>query len=375
MQGFFQRHKRKFFIGGIATGVLSVGAGVFYYWYKTKKDESQERAKREQQMRYLFNENKKTSKIALLSILPNTLEYLLQSYPIETLMEELKIKKNQLTSDKKKEIWEQIKIQSFTRVITSLYSLCLLDSLICIQVSMIGRHLYMEHTFKNKKIEEGIEDELLKNHLSLSTDRISQQRFLNYAGHFQKNGIIKLQNIIEQHVKNHVSNLSLSHQFSPNDFKELIESIRKQIDNQFENQSDLLLNILFPSSIQEEKDEKVLILLNELSDLLESPEYLNVSKETCNSAFHLFYERVENYMIKFTQSNLQNNNTLQPPIRMYMANINSWMAAEVTNILSKVVDQEEEDQEQYTDIVHESPYLNKYCILIYARDLLFQQSK
>jgi len=315
------------------------------------------------------------------------LDALEKAFPIESLVDELRTQKN-ITPERKKKLWETIKVDAFTRTVTAIYSLCLMDTILSVQVSMIGRHLYMEHTYKNKRIEEGVEDETLKNHLVLSSSKRTQQRFLGYAQHFQKVGMNKLLPIIEGVVRAHISDLSLKHLFGVNDFKELIESIRKQIEQKLDfsstsdqkpsNGSTKLIDLLLPDLTQsneneksdKEEQDKVMRLLNELSDLIESPEYFNIFRETCNCGFSMLYDRMEENIVKGAK---KSDETSDAPLRLPMANVSTWLTKELKTILTKKDDMEDLEP-GYVDMVHGSPYLTKYCILVYARDLLYSDS-
>ncbi|KAF0978668.1 hypothetical protein FDP41_002488 [Naegleria fowleri] len=402
LSNFYQKHKRKLLWAGVIGGLVSVGGGIVYYWYRKKKDEEKEKAKREQQMRYLFSENNNTAKVALLSVIPQLLEEIEKTYPTQSLVEELKTQKN-LSTERKKKLWEKIKLESFTRVISSIYALCMMDTILSIQISMIGRHLYMEHTYKNKKIEEGVEDERLKNHLSLSSDRRTQHRFLGYAAHFQNVGFPTLMSLVESVVKAHISDLSLKHLFAINDFKELVENIRKNVEQKLDfppssttnNASPKIAELLLPDLSQipeaeqsdtnagdnknnnyssalnkstKEENDKVLKLLYELSDLIESPEYFNVFRETCNSAFAVLYGRMEEQITKTAKR----SEDVDAPLRLPMVNVSTWLTKELRVIMSKKEDLDLSEP-GYVDQIHSSPFLTKYSVLIYARDLLLYE--
>ena len=220
----------------------------------------------------------------------------------------------------------------------------------------------------------------MKNHLSLSSDRVSQHRFLGYAAYFNDVGLPKLISLVENVVKAHVLDLSLKHQFATNDFKELVESIRKQIDQKLDNNEEStsefkLPNLILPDLSQLAKDkgeenDKVQKLLFELSDLIESPEYGNVFRETCNCGFSLLYDRIEEHISKNAK---RNDEVSSAPLRLHMVNVSSWLTKEFKVVMSKKEDQDmSEWGHVYVEQTHASQFLNKYSVLIYARDLLYE---
>ncbi|KAG9132382.1 hypothetical protein Leryth_022420 [Lithospermum erythrorhizon] len=88
--------------------------------------------------------------IADSTTLPHVMEYLSSrvedELDIALIMEKLvrgKDKPNSLTATEKLELWNQLKILSFTRMVLSLWSMTLLSLYIRVQANILGRHLYI----------------------------------------------------------------------------------------------------------------------------------------------------------------------------------------------------------------------------------------
>lgn len=89
--------------------------------------------------------------IADSTTLPHVMEYLNNrvedELDITPIMERLMMGKDQpnsLTAAEKLELWNQLKILSFTRMVLSLWSMTLLSLYIRVQVNILGRHLYID---------------------------------------------------------------------------------------------------------------------------------------------------------------------------------------------------------------------------------------
>lgn len=100
-------------------------------------------------MKHLFESNRSTANAALRALLPQTRDKLLAKVDLESLLASLKSSTNAPSSEDKKKIWEQIKVDckcaycftnylAFTRLIMSVYSLSLTHLFMSLQVNMIG---------------------------------------------------------------------------------------------------------------------------------------------------------------------------------------------------------------------------------------------
>uniref|UniRef100_A0A674PAL5 Peroxisomal biogenesis factor 3 n=1 Tax=Takifugu rubripes TaxID=31033 RepID=A0A674PAL5_TAKRU len=136
---FVKRHRRKFIFTGAAVG------GVYFLgkYAQKKLREMQEREAAEylaQARRHIhFESNQRTCNMTVLSMLPALKDAIVSQLNSESLTMLLKTR-----PANKLEIWEDLKIISFTRTIVGVYSTCMLVVLLRVQLNIIGGYLYLD---------------------------------------------------------------------------------------------------------------------------------------------------------------------------------------------------------------------------------------
>ncbi|KAL5545037.1 hypothetical protein UlMin_008821 [Ulmus minor] len=92
-----------------------------------------------------------------------------------------KDQQNTLTSSEKLELWDQLKILSFTRLVLSMWAMTILSLYIRVQVNILGRHLYIDtarHLGSSQSLDDG---DLI--------DNDDQQKFLASADFLSAYGL------------------------------------------------------------------------------------------------------------------------------------------------------------------------------------------
>uniref|UniRef100_A0A3B3CTE3 Peroxisomal biogenesis factor 3 n=1 Tax=Oryzias melastigma TaxID=30732 RepID=A0A3B3CTE3_ORYME len=138
---FVKRHKKKFiFTGVMVSGVYLLGK---YAQKKLKEVQEKEAAEYIAQARrqFHFDSNQRTCNMTVLSMLPPLREAIMTHLNSESLTTLLKTK-----PANKLEIWEDLKIISFTRTIVAVYSTCMLVVLLRVQLNIIGGYLYLDNS-------------------------------------------------------------------------------------------------------------------------------------------------------------------------------------------------------------------------------------
>lgn len=139
IKGFLQRHRRKLFIGGVT--IVGVYAAARYAkWRITQWKQQQEREYLEQaRKQHHFESNQRTCSITLYSLIPSLRDTLLEKLNSEEITSKLRDK-----PDNKLELWEELKVFSFARTITAVYSSCLLFVFLRVQLNIIGGYMYLD---------------------------------------------------------------------------------------------------------------------------------------------------------------------------------------------------------------------------------------
>lgn len=155
LRGFWNRHRRKVFI---ALGALG-GGYVIYKFYDAHRRrvtvlERQLEGVREVDeliKSQLQNHFENIQRISDTTTLPYAMHFLrsriADDLDVSYLTEKLRQAKGQcstLTPKDKAELWERLKILSFTRLTTSLWSMTMLCLYVKVLVNILGRHLYVD---------------------------------------------------------------------------------------------------------------------------------------------------------------------------------------------------------------------------------------
>ncbi|XP_057950618.1 peroxisome biogenesis protein 3-2-like isoform X1 [Malania oleifera] len=193
LRDFWRRHRRKFII---TAGVLGGG----YILYKlndahrrlseldkelTRERENDELIKAQMQVHF---EN--IQKIADTMTLPHAMHYLSdrikEEMDLSHLTERLikgkgKGQLSTLTSSEKLELWDRLKILSFSRLVLSLWAMTVLSLYIRVQVNILGRHLYIDtaRSCGSSDLPEGVD----------ALDSHDQQKFLACADFLANQGL------------------------------------------------------------------------------------------------------------------------------------------------------------------------------------------
>lgn len=139
IKSFLRRHRRKFFITGAVVGgvyLLSRYARWrFAEWQRQQEMEYVEQARKQ----HHFESNQRTCTITLFSLVPNLRDALMEKLNCEAITGKLRERPSN-----KLELWEQLKVLSFTRTIASVYSSCMLFVFLRVQLNIIGGYLYLD---------------------------------------------------------------------------------------------------------------------------------------------------------------------------------------------------------------------------------------
>jgi len=135
---FAQRHQRKFLFAGVMVGggilLKKYAEQKLLNWQEKEVNQLLERSRKQQH----FESTEKTCNVTIGSVIPQvqtTLSKALDSDSITLLL------KNKAPN--KKDLWEQLKIISFSRIISYIYSHTMLVILLRTQVNILGAYLYV----------------------------------------------------------------------------------------------------------------------------------------------------------------------------------------------------------------------------------------
>ena len=137
IRDFYRRHRRKLWMSGVVIGgVYAAGKYISYKvdeWQTVKLQELQSSAKQE----FHFESNQKVCTETFISFLPNIRNVIMERLDAEQLLEILKMK-----PENKLEIWDQLKIFSFTRLLCAVIVNVILLVTLKVKMNVIGAYVF-----------------------------------------------------------------------------------------------------------------------------------------------------------------------------------------------------------------------------------------
>ncbi|KMT03932.1 hypothetical protein BVRB_8g187420 [Beta vulgaris subsp. vulgaris] len=188
-RSFWRRHKKKIFV---TFGIVGSGYVVYKLYDGHRRRlaelESDLAAQRENEERIkaqMQDHFETIQRIADTTTLPRAMHYLSNRIDEElnllVLTERLKQGKDVLTLPEKLELWDKLKVLSFTKMVLSLWSVTMLSLFVRVQVNILGRHMYID-------IARCQETSPLPEEASL-IDQVDEQNFLARADFLASHGL------------------------------------------------------------------------------------------------------------------------------------------------------------------------------------------
>eukprot|EP00058_Branchiostoma_floridae_P024136 XP_002609626.1 hypothetical protein BRAFLDRAFT_125038 [Branchiostoma floridae] len=285
---FIKRHKKKLIFAGVV-----VGGAVFLGKYaETKLRELQEKEMAEQlenaRKKHHFDNNQRTCNMTVLSMIPSLRETLMQRINTEELVAKLKSK-----PPNKVELWEDLKIDSFTRVLVALYGTCILVVLLRVQLNIIGGYMYLDSLLNLNGASKEV----------VQAPREIQERYLASIQYLLGDGLTLLISDTRQAVQEVIGSLSLRQELSLEEVHQAVWKVRREVERAPEDGLDItgrsastsgLTKYMLPEEEEEKldqasslsQDDQVLQkLLSETRDMIESIDFQTVLSKCLEASF------------------------------------------------------------------------------------------
>ncbi|XP_017282886.1 peroxisomal biogenesis factor 3 [Kryptolebias marmoratus] len=270
---FIKRHKKKFiFTGAVVGGAYLLGK---YAQKKIKEVQEKEATEYIAQARrqFHFESNQRTCNMTVLSMLPSLREAVVAQLNSESLTALLKTK-----PANKLEIWEDLKIISFTRTIVAVYSTCMLVVLLRVQLNIIGGYLYLDNSVG-------------KSVMSPLAPPDVQQQYLSSIQHLLGDGLTELITVVKKAVQNSLGGVSLKQSLSLLELEQQLSWIRAEVEADSDRSLSWYLLADDENALADqacgltENDVMTIRLLNETRDMLDSPDFTTVLNICLNRGF------------------------------------------------------------------------------------------
>uniref|UniRef100_A0A182QC91 Peroxisomal biogenesis factor 3 n=1 Tax=Anopheles farauti TaxID=69004 RepID=A0A182QC91_9DIPT len=216
IKDFLYRHRRKF----ITTGVVIGGSVFLLKWLQYKLRELHERQAKEigeklKRMQH-YESTDRTCNQTILGLAPALSEKIFQTLSTDDILAKLRT-----NPENKLELWDQLRIIAFTRLITLVYGASMLAVTLRVQINILGGYLYKAAT------ETGSGEQPNQHSISLEV----QTAYLSLIQHFMRDGIGSLIEVIRKTVSVVMQRYSLKQQLTLADTETLLWSIEMALND------------------------------------------------------------------------------------------------------------------------------------------------
>ncbi|XP_072170293.1 peroxisomal biogenesis factor 3-like [Diadema setosum] len=209
---FIKRHRRKFFVVGAVTG----GCVLLYKYAEWKLKEWREIEESEclamARRQHHFDSNQRTCNMTVMSMLPQLKELLIRHLHTEELIQRLKS-----GTENKVAVWDELKVLSFARTVTAVYSTVILAVFLRVQLNILGGYMYLD-TLAGK------------NGLVIHATPDVQKEYLAMVQYFLTDGLNELAKHVKEVVQNVVGRIALQKLHSLSDMEDVITKVRGQVE-------------------------------------------------------------------------------------------------------------------------------------------------
>lgn len=296
VKDFLSRHKRKF----IVTGVV-VGGGVLALQYAQRKlREFQEAQTREfiQRTRRSqhFESTERTCNQAIMGVAPALCDKILKRLNTDIILQQIRE-----MPENKVELWNELKVQAFTRLTALVYACSMLVVSLRIQLNILGGYLYKD------TIADG-QTELTKE---------NQQRYLSLSQHLLDDGVEKLVTLIERKVREVLGQYELKQNLSLADTEQIFWSIQMAVNSDVQDPNSTLGKYILPDELDYPNETELLSkMYAETLDMLESDESSSLNTYNVSRGFSIVMDSIADYYyepLKKTGMDIVNENSISLP--------------------------------------------------------------
>jgi len=337
LKNFVQKNRKKIAItSGIFGGIYLIGR-----FAKGKLVELQETMALDQitreNIKKRYQRNQFDCLTTTANFLPILLEEISSTYNVEIITARLQHTKNtniqvnpddpeqdlekiqKLEKKTKRELWEELKIMSFTRLIASVYIINLISLFTYLQINLIGRYVYIDsvitlnHNKSDNNATTSTRERALSNESSQGLSTEIQAKYLAFSYYLIHVGWKELAEKVKKETEKEIGPLLLNGKITFENLIEIFNRIRMNVEetskiptkskkykdlNKDLNMTHYIINNekydneILATVTNNEKitiDNKLKNLLNETRDILESQDFSAVLSSCLNDSFESLF--------------------------------------------------------------------------------------
>ncbi|XP_077991639.1 peroxisomal biogenesis factor 3-like [Glandiceps talaboti] len=291
LKRFWHRHRTKLLVtGAVVGGAVLLGKYASWKLNELRDKEAIEYLALTRRQHH-FDSNQRTCNMTVMSMIPSVREKLMELLNSEALTAQLKTKPNN-----KLDIWDQLKIVSFTRTIVAVYSSCMLVVMLRIQLNIIGGYMYLDS---------------LQAHSSNADKQRApqevQQRYLATIQHLLEKGLQDLIRCVRTSVEAVLNCVSLKQCITLQEVEATIGRIRSLVESEkaseFDDMHSLCKYMLPTEDTDMEGNPMLRQLYLETKDMLESQDCHKVLSLCLDTGFSRLSDSIAEFYKPADSSN------------------------------------------------------------------------
>lgn len=289
LRNFVSRNRRKFIVGGI----VIAGTGLALRYAQRRLREYQEKQVKEflEKTRRLqhFESTEKTCDQAILGLMPGLCDSIVKMLDTDSLLAELRT-----NSDRKLELWEELKFLAFARCTAFVYGTAVLVASLRVQLNVIGGYMYKDTMSSEAKI----------------TKEIQTIYNLLLIQHLMNSGLQQLVKVIRENVAKIMKSHSLKEKLTLSDVEQLFWSIQTAI---YKDVNKNLVQFILPAEVHRNQQDEILNkMLSDTLDVLECGDFIELCESCFNSGFAVVIDKIADFYVQPTNGKNKLNGTTEP---------------------------------------------------------------
>lgn len=297
---------------------IVIGGGAIALRYAQRKlqefQEAQAKEFIEKQRRFQhFEATERTCTQAIQSLYPSVIEAISKLYDTDLILKELRERKaGSLSMAEKVDLWDQLLVKSFTKVVTLVNASTLLVIILRVQLNILGGYMYKEVDAESKVITQEI-----------------QNKYLSLVQHFLKDGILDLALMIRNNVERTLKKYDLKQKLDLAEVEQIFWSIQMSVNAEIENnENKTLAKFALPNEETLQECEIIRKMLVETIDMLETEEVMGILTHHIGQGYSTTTDEIANFFATAGKNNnkddedIFNINKVQVPLAKLIPIVN-----------------------------------------------------
>lgn len=290
VRDFFDRHKKKFVIGGVIIGGVALlsrfAERKLLEWHDQQTRTLLEKQKKHQH----FENTQRTANATVMSLAGSMKEVVCRELDTDALLQAVRDQ-----PEHKRTIWEQLKVIGFSRAIVVVYISSLVASAIRVQLMLLGGYTFG--------------DIIQSGHAGIPISQGLQQKYLAAVHYLVEEGVPRLSGHVTKTVTHIVAGLPLTHTLTLTQLESIFQEVRLSLSGEstsygaareemscrLEQWSKYVLQPPIPPEGDEGEEQVLYNMLIETIDVIDSDDFNIVMDTLLQHGFNHLLDRVADF--------------------------------------------------------------------------------